>query len=147
MIKFDWTNPLEGLEELDHLSGVGPLGTHIDNHKNVAANNVDANTRTFDTTKPCDQSGHSFDDCPALKSITHLQKHCIKWKTFLANKGQREAGLPQQTEIDPLEAEHTEVKHNKDCCTEETADFSDAATKPIGHISDFTMGEPQMPTV
>ena len=77
-----------------------------------------------------------------LKSIAHLWKHHIKWKAFPANESQREAKLPQQTEINQLEAEHAEVKHNKDCCTkEETADFSDAATKPISHISDFAMGE------
>ena len=93
MIKFDLSNPLEGLEELDDLSSVGQLGTYIDNYKTFVVNNVNIDPRTFDTNKPClicKRSGHSFDDCPVLKSIIHLRKHYIKWKLFQANEGQKE---------------------------------------------------------
>ena len=92
MIKFDPSNPLDGLEDLDEPSGVGQLGTCINNCKDVAVNNVNTNAKTFNTTKPCltcKQSGHSFDNCPALNSIVHPQKHHIKWKAFLANESGR----------------------------------------------------------
>ena len=92
MIKFHPSNSLGGLEDLVELSGVGHLGTHVDNHKDVAFNNVNTDTKTFNTTEPCltcKQSGHSSDNYPALNSIIHLRKHCVKWKTFLANESGR----------------------------------------------------------
>ena len=52
-----------------------------------------------------------------------------------------EAELPQQKEINQLEAEYAEAKQNEDDFTEETIDFLNAATEPVSHISDFTLGE------
>ena len=51
-----------------------------------------------------------------------------------------EAELPQQKEINQLEAECAEAKQNKDDFTEETADFLDTATEPTSHILEFTTG-------
>jgi len=144
MIEFDPSNPLDRLEELDDLSSVGQLGTYIDNYKSFVVNNVNTDPRTFDTNKPClicKRSGHSFDDCPVLKSIIHLRKHYIKWKLFQANEGRKEEELLRQTEINQLEAEYVEVEHIEDSYDEDTIEFSDAATEPNSNISDFTMGE------
>ena len=66
---------------------------------------------------------------------------------FLANETGREAESLPQKEINRLEAEHAEAKQNKDNFTEERIDSSDAAMEPFSHISDFTSGELQMPTV
>ena len=150
MFEFDPSNPLDGPEDPDDRSSVGQLGTCIDNCKDVVVDNVNTDAKAFDITNPCltcEQNGHSFDCCPVLNSIIHLQKHCIKWKIFLVNENRRETELLQQKEINQLEAECTETKQNKDNFTEGTADSLDAATEPISHISDFAPGEPQMPIV
>ena len=144
MIKFDPSNPLDCLEDLDELSSVGHLRTHIDNCKDVVVNNVNTDAEMFDATKPCltcKPSGHSFDNCPALNCAVHLQKHCIKWKTFLVNESGREAESLQQKEINQLEAECAEAKQSKHNFTGETVDFLlEAATEAISHILEFTMG-------
>ena len=75
VIKFNPSNPLDGLEDPDDLSSVGQPGTHLDNCKDVVINNVNTDAEAFDTTEPClmcEQTRHTFDNCPALNSIIHL---------------------------------------------------------------------------
>ena len=111
MVEFD---PVTKLGQLNNLSGIEPFGACDDNHKNTVVNNVNANPRRgFDASKPClvcQQTGHTFDDCPVLKNTSHLRKHCVGWKMCLANEHGKELEPLQQTQINQLEAECVATK-------------------------------------
>ena len=144
MVELD---PMTKLDQLDNPSGIKPFGSCVDNCENAVVKNVNANPRGFDASKPCpvcQQTGHTFDDCPVLENISHLQTHCIRWKMCLADKHRKESEeLMQQTQINQFEVEHMAIEHEEVSGKEEVINFSDAATKPISHVSHFQPGQQQ----
>ena len=49
------------------------------------------------------KSGHTFDDCPIFNNISHLKKHYISWKMFLARAARQQDKMAYYNQINQLE--------------------------------------------
>ena len=93
MIALNLSNPLHNLDQPEGLDDIEPFCTYTENYKNVVIHNVNKDPREFDTSKPClicNKAGHAFDDCPILNNVSHLKKHYISWKMFLAKAARQQ---------------------------------------------------------
>ena len=56
--------------------------------------------------------------------MSHLCKHHISWKRFLAKENCQQLKLAQQIQIDVLKQECMDIKAEQDCNMEDTVDFA-----------------------
>ena len=135
VIALDPSQPLHNLEEPTGLEDLELFRAYHENYKQAVINNINRDPREFDTSKPClicNKTGHTFDQhCPILNNVSHLKKHCISWKMFLAQATRQQEETLHENTVNQLESEYliTQEEHFLHEDTVEDQDQSDQAHK------------------
>ena len=115
-LSFNPEDPFANFEDRDYYDN---MGIYTSRYQDAVINRISTGPTTdFDISQPCkvcEQTGHTFDNCPILTNTPFLRRHYISMKLYLSQQKRREQeALNEPTKVGINKIEEEEIEFTTD---------------------------------